>query len=264
MSQITVNTIFPETKRYPIMFYTANQDYSQENIIDRVLGRHQILIVLDGSGSLIYNGTTYKLKRGCAFYTAAKAPHSYINEGGLRCAFITALGPAADALAEELVTSGMYFTDNANIENMASEISQIIKLYNNGKDQGTLSTLTYSFFVDFLSKQKSDVPEWLENITKYIHIHLSEKLTLEKLAGVAFISVSKLCHGFKNYYSVSVFDYIIDIRLQHARDLLKASPKITTKEVAGACGFSDIGYFCKLYRKKYEKTPTEEKTSIHI
>jgi AraC-like DNA-binding protein len=262
MEPTTINSMLSKNQRYPIMFYTANAEYNQENILNRTFSRHQILLVLDGKGTLICGTASYHLKRGCAFFIAGNVCHSYTNDGNLITAFLTVLGPAADALAAEFAQNGLFFTENANIEKQVADIAEIITKYKNGESQGKLSIITYSFFVNFLLQQKSDVPEWLEEITKYIHLHLSEKLTLEYLASLKFVSVSKLCHSFKKHYSVSVFEYIMDVRLQYAHDLLRDYPQITTKEAASVCGFFDSGYFCKAYRKKYGRTPTEEKRGL--
>lgn len=220
---------------------------------------HQILLVLDGKGTLHCNGKTFALHKGCAFFTASHTPVQYINEGGLISAFLTVKGPAANDLAKKFSEDGLLFVENAKLEKYISFIKQLIYDYRNGCDQGKLSVQAYSILVDFLSQRKSDLPKWLNETVKYINLHFDEKLTLARLANLTYVSVSKLCHDFKKYYSVPVFEYIMNVRLQHAHALLRDSPNIMTKDVAERCGFFDVGYFCKAYRKKYGKTPSEEK-----
>lgn len=259
MIRFTLNTGIQDALIYPIAFYSASEYYEQETVQGRVLLFHQLLLVLDGKGTLIHNGKRYPLQKGCAFFTKSYTPVDYINEDGLISAFLTVKGPAIDSLAKNMTESGLLFKENVNVEKYVSLIQRLLYDYRNGCDQGTLSVQAYSIFVDFLSQRNSDAPKWLIDTVKYINLNLDKKLTLAELANLSFVSVSKLCHDFKKAYSVSVFEYIMNVRLQHARALFLASPDIMTKDVAELCGFFDTGYFCRMYRRKYGKSPSEEK-----
>lgn len=262
MIRFTLNTGIQDALAYPIAFYSACDYYEQENVQGRVMLFHQLLLVLDGQGTLIHNGKYYPLRQGCAFFTKSYTPVDYINEGGLISAFLTVKGPAIDSLAKNLTEDGLLFQENANVEKYVSLIKRLLYDYRKGCDQGTLSVQAYSIFVDFLSKHNSNIPEWLNKTVRYISLNLDKKLTLTELANLSYVSVSKLCHDFKKAFSVSVFEYIMNVRLQHARAILLSSPDIMTKDVAEQCGFFDTGYFCRMYRKKYGKAPSEEKIKL--
>lgn len=259
MIRFTLNKGIQEALAYPIAFFSASDYYEQENVTGRVLLFHQLLLVLDGQGTLIHNGKRYPLKKGCAFFTKSHTPIDYINEDGLISAFLTVKGLGIDNLANNLTAEGLLFKEEVNIDKYVSLIKHLLYDYRNGCNQGKLSVQAYSIFVDFLSQRNSDAPKWIIDTAKYINHNLDKKLTLTQLAKLSFVSVSKLCHDFKKAYSVSVFEYIMDIRLQHARAILLASPDIMTKDVAEQCGFFDTGYFCRMYRRKYGKSPSEEK-----
>lgn len=261
MRRFTLNTGLQEALIYPIAFYTASDYYEQENVKGRIMPFHQLLLVLDGEGTLRCGSKCYKLQKGCAFFTKSYTPVEYINENGLISAFLTIKGNAINSLAKKLTDEGLLFKENVNVEKYVSLIKKLLHDYRNGCDQGALSVQAYSIFVDFLSKQNPDIPDWLNATARYIVLNLDKKLTLSELASYSHVSVSKLCHDFKKHFSVSVFEYIMNIRLQHARALLLASPDIMTKDVSELCGFFDVGYFCRMYRKKYGKTPTDEKLS---
>ncbi len=257
MRRFTLNMGMQDADAYPIAFFTADDYYDQENVEGRNMPFHQILLVLDGQGTLRFGDKSYTLKKGCAFFTAKHTPAAYINDGGLISAFLTAKGMAADKLAKEFTDDGLLFVENSNIAKYTSLIKQLLYDYQNGCDQGVLSVRVYSIFVDFLSQRASNVPRWLDETVRYINLHFNKKLTLEELAQHAYVSVSKLCHDFKKAYSVSVFEYIMNSRLQHAHTLLQNFSNITTTDVANQSGFFNVGYFCKMYKKKFGKTPLE-------
>jgi len=259
MRRFTLNMGMQDAIAYPITFFTANDYYEQESVEGRNMPFHQILLVLDGKGTLHFGDKSYPLKRGCAFFTAKHTPTAYINEGGLISAFLTVKGSAADKLSEEFTDNGLLFIANSNLDKYVSLIKQLLYDYHNDCDQGKLSVQAYSIFVDFLSQRDSNSPQWLNEAVRYINVHFDKKLTLEEIAQHTYVSVSKLCHDFKKVFSVSVFEYIMNVRLQHAHALFQNFFDITTTDVANQCGFFNVGYFCKMYKKKYGKTPLEHR-----
>lgn len=60
---------------------------------------------------------------------------------------------------------------------------------------------------------------------------------------------------FRRQGAVGFSDYLTYVRIDRAKYLLK-SYRQTVGEVAAACGFSDVGYFCKVFKKVAKLTPT--------
>ena len=62
---------------------------------------------------------------------------------------------------------------------------------------------------------------------------------------------------FKEYTGFSPIDYRNDLRLTNARNKLQ-SGEYNVSEVAELCGFSNLSFFIRLYKKKYGYTPKKE------
>lgn len=62
---------------------------------------------------------------------------------------------------------------------------------------------------------------------------------------------------FKEYTGLSPIDYRNDLRLSSARNKLR-SGEYNVSEVAELCGFSNLSFFIRLYKKKYGYTPKKE------
>ena len=258
-NNMLTNTSDGENSPYPIVFRNLCENYIQESVRHgKTRTFHQILFVVDGEGELICGGKSYPLFRGCAFFTQAAVPVEYKNNGGLVSAFLTVTGETVDALARTLSSDGFAYFDNVNLEKYISMLRKIRHEFETDVDQGRLSALSYSFFVEFLSQRKSGAPEYLESAIKYIEVNLSKKLTIEDIARNSCVSESKFSHGFKKTYGVSVFEYIIERRLRYTRNMLLGPGRIMTKDVAHASGFSDVGYFCRAYKKRFGVTPSED------
>ena len=89
-----------------------------------------------------------------------------------------------------------------------------IKIYTDGK----LSSLCYSFFVDFFEEAYFENYPTDKSII-YINKNFTEKITLSDIAKNSGVSVSKLCHDFKKKYGKTVFEYIMDLRLTYAKNI---------------------------------------------
>ena len=61
---------------------------------------------------------------------------------------------------------------------------------------------------------------------------------------------------FKNKYGISIHKYLIEVRLNKARSLLKNS-NINCTNIASICGFSDNFSFSKLFKIKYGISPKQ-------
>lgn len=250
------NNINDKEKILPIHFYSASDRYQQEPV-DRPLGTpvfHQILFVIEGEGLLYCRGRTYPLHRGCAFFTAVNEPSKYLNTNGLVTAFLTACGNAVWDLLKHYNCDGFLFYDSIQPEEYIAAIERLISAYLEHKRQGLLSAMTYAFYTDFFEYQHRTVTG-IEKVSLYIEKNFSSKLSLQQLANIGSMSVSKLCHDFKSVFGVTVFQYILDRRLSYAQSLLLTAPLTTTAEAAAACGFDDVSYFCRAYKKKFNCTP---------
>jgi AraC-like DNA-binding protein len=258
---ITYNHHLEQDEGLPIRFFTACTYHSQERIC-RPEGSsvfHQIMIVVSGTGLLKCQSRTYDLKSGCAFFTAKGTPVEYSSTENLVTAFLTADGPAVEGLMAHYDCDGFLFLEEVNREKYLLDIDRVIKGCRAHRPSGVLSAQTYSLYADFFSQQ-SDPATPLEQVVRYMENHFMRKLTLSQLADIGCMSVSKLCHDFKCKYGVSVFTHILSLRLAYARTLLTTDGGQTVKAVAAACGFEDVSYFCRAYKRKFGRSPAKERS----
>ena len=85
---------------------------------------------------------------------------------------------------------------------------------------------------------------------------LSEELSLKSLADACLMSESYFQKLFKEQYGISPKKYIIQLKINHASDLLK-SECYTVSAVAEICNFSDIYYFSRQF-KEYVGIPPKQ------
>lgn len=104
------------------------------------------------------------------------------------------------------------------------------------------------------TSQENKVEKSLMSVIQHIHTLYYEKISIQSLAQLTGYSVSHFGRLFKASIGKTPEEYIISYRLYKACELLLSSDK-SILEIAVACGFLDISYFIKTFKKKYGCTP---------
>jgi AraC-like DNA-binding protein len=94
----------------------------------------------------------------------------------------------------------------------------------------------------------------LAYITGFIKANINEDIKLGVLSEKACMSKATFYRSFKKEYGISPLEYIISEKIKLAKKLL-ADPKNSLKSVAFECGFHDVNYFVRLFKKMESITP---------
>ena len=128
-----------------------------------------------------------------------------------------------------------------------------------------IATSLISHCADLLSSQiqtASRSQALFDAIREHIDSHFAEPLTRESVAQAFYISPNYLSHLFQKSGVMGFNEYLNHTRLEHARRLLKGYD-LKVKEIAHACGFVDSNYFCRLFRKNTDRSPSEYRRQYH-
>lgn len=90
----------------------------------------------------------------------------------------------------------------------------------------------------------------------YINEYYGSDITIEALANKLFISSSYLMHIFKQEVGKTFNEYLIDVRIQKAKELLK-DPRYKIYEVCQKVGYNDPKYFSQIFKKVVGISPSE-------
>ncbi|KAF2514862.1 hybrid sensor histidine kinase/response regulator transcription factor [Flavobacterium foetidum] len=101
--------------------------------------------------------------------------------------------------------------------------------------------------------------EFIKNVLNYIVENISEyDLSVEVLASKMFLSRSQLYRKLKTLTGVSVNEFIRNVRLEKAKELIELGND-NISEISIKVGFSSPSYFTKCFKEKYGYLPTQSK-----
>jgi AraC-like DNA-binding protein len=101
----------------------------------------------------------------------------------------------------------------------------------------------------------------IDRAIAYMNSHLSEKITLEDLAGQVNLSTGHFSKIFKSVTGETPIEFLNTIRLQKARHLLINNTDNIT-EIALKCGFRSSAYFSTCFIEKYRMTPSSFRQKV--
>ncbi|NBD24145.1 response regulator transcription factor [Paenibacillus glycinis] len=110
-----------------------------------------------------------------------------------------------------------------------------------------------------LSKQQGKTE--FDNVMDYINGHFHKELSMHDLASGLHMSESHFSRIFKKKIGKNFLEYITDLRMEKARDMLLHSD-LRVYEVSLAVGYQDARYFSQLFRKVTGETPSDYRQSF--
>ena len=114
------------------------------------------------------------------------------------------------------------------------------------------------------AQQKMRSSSWYDPIRKavvYLNDHLSEDVSIERLASIANYSPAQFRRLFTKLMGQSPSAYIADIRINNAKVLLKTTDK-RISDIAVEVGFFDHSHFIRTFKKLVGSTPAEYRKSL--
>ena len=96
----------------------------------------------------------------------------------------------------------------------------------------------------------------VRSIRNYIDLHLDEELSLQLIADYFNKNASYVSNTFKNEMGTTLTEYIQNERVHLAIRYLNSSD-MSISEIASLVGFTDFGYFTKVFKRHIGKSPSE-------
>jgi AraC-like DNA-binding protein len=94
----------------------------------------------------------------------------------------------------------------------------------------------------------------VSRVRAFIDDHLNQPIKVKNLSDVARLSAAYFSRAFKKSFGSAPHAYLIQRRLDHARQLMLTSDA-RLSDIALNCGFTDQAHLCKLFRRNTGQSP---------
>lgn len=96
----------------------------------------------------------------------------------------------------------------------------------------------------------------LAHVAQYINAHLHRNLHIKELADEACMSEPNFYRIFKQTFGITPVEYINQQRIELASKLLRTTSACLA-DISSRCGFNNMTYFMKLFRRETGFSPTQ-------
>lgn len=219
-----------------------------------------------GSGVYAIDGKTYTILPGSCFFFSPDIPHDYYaTSEPWETLWITFSGPQVpdilrlfgiDAYEAFMTSVG------SDLPSLYYEIENDL-LRDNPEKVIETSAKLYQLLLRF--KKEKQLARLIENplhqshrlepVISFMNSHFDQPLALDDLACQIHVTPHHLCKLFKQTFDLTPFGYLIQIRIQKAKQLLIQSPELSIRAIAAAVSYSDTSYFCAIFKKQEQVSP---------
>jgi signal transduction histidine kinase/ligand-binding sensor domain-containing protein/DNA-binding response OmpR family regulator len=242
-----IHTILIVEDNVELRNYLKNELKKEYKVLVAENGQVGLDIALEKLPDLILTDVIMPVMSGLDFCKNIK--------GNLKTSHIPLLMLSAKALVEEKlegIDSGadIYLNKPFDMSILKSSLAQLI----------TSRQIMFNKFYNGITKNAKAKTttldnEFIQKVLSFINDNISEsELSVEVLASKVYLSRSQLYRKIKTLTGVSVNEFIRNVRLEKANELIDLGND-NINEISYKVGFSSSSYFTKCYKEKYGRLP---------
>ena len=256
---------------FPEILYAVNRNATPSWCLRNVMTNHNIMLICGGRGEFTRNGVHGTAQAGSLFYfrpgdrrTAQSDPDhplrcyaldfQYLcpvySEGKWTMSVPPLPFPFVQTLSDEYLFSRLtYFFGKLT----KSKLSAIDRCGNRERAVVTEILILLFQYTEGNRYCFSSI-HTVETVIDYMAEHFVEDISSSMLAGYAGLSESYLGRIFKLVTGKAPIDYLIEIRINKAKELLQDGA--TVSDTARLTGFHDVYYFSRAFKKGEGVSPS--------
>lgn len=237
---------------------------------------YEIFLMIKGKALHFVNGKTDLIEPGTLIFIRKDDVHDYksvdgsfefanlaFSEGTMqRLTEYLGDGFAAKELLEGEYPPEVHLADN-EAKRLYLKMAELntVNFSDSAKLKFKMRRLLCDIFADYFEsppEKNSDIPFWLENAYRKMRDPRNFIEGKEKLFSLAGKTREHTTRCMKKYYGITPSDYVNELRLLYAANLLMSS-NLNATEICYECGFQNVSWFYNEFAKRFGVTPGKYK-----
>ncbi|HEM3682959.1 TPA: AraC family ligand binding domain-containing protein [Streptococcus suis] len=249
--------------------YGAEQCDKNYSFGPTIRNNYVLHFITNGKGKITINGDTTELTAGDIF-VLPKNQSIFYQADGIEPWTYTWVG-FSGSRAESILTQTRLLEKYYLHSNLDSPILKKMIDINHTKNQSLpmttelilighlnqmLAALVEEFPNDALKDANTIAKNYVHHAIKIIHSQYSSPIKVSEIAEQLALSRSYLYKIFKQETGYSIKDYIVQVKMNHACQLL-ATPELSITEIANSVGYFDPLVFSSAFKNQYHQSPSD-------
>ena len=200
--------------------------------------------------SIVRNGDVDKIDRfvdSMPYFTSGRLSKDSLRQ--LKNTFVV----TATLISRTAIEEGMDVNDSLSLSDF------YIQKVDSLESEKDIAVLNYKMVKDYTERiyEIKNLSPLCYQIKRYVEYHLDESIKIENLTQALSIPKSTLYRRFKKENSMSVDDYINQIKIEKSKELLLSDSSLAA--IAYCLGYSSQSHFTNMFKKVTNITPSEYK-----
>ncbi|MBQ8345034.1 MAG: helix-turn-helix transcriptional regulator, partial [Clostridia bacterium] len=221
-----------------------------------------------GEGELTVGERVCRIGEGQGMLLFPNEPHCYHSVSGEWIVdWIIFSGEGIEPFFQKTMeVSGTEIYRISKPERLAGRLETLLQTASNG--HGAMSALCseqiYAFLLELMRlishEDEANMDERLRRLSPafaYVERHCAEPISLGELSASVGMTPQYFCSLFRRVTGQTPLAFINGAKIRRAKEALLANRGQTVAQVAASVGFSDVSYFCALFRRNEGMTPTQ-------
>ena len=239
---------------------------------------YELFLILKGNVAHTVNSQTNIIRDGHLLFIRDRDVHNYQSADGNSFEFINLaftkqhFNALFEYLGEAFPYTSLLNTSfpPMTILSQKKKNSLFYSLLNLSHEKDIISLhmefriVLFQIFSQYFFNYSEDVytvPVWLEVAYQKMKKPINFIAGLNRMIEVSGKSYEHLARSLKQYYNVTPTQYIADLRLEYAANMLYSS-NLSVTEICFSCGFENMSWFHKQFKEKYGVTPSQYRKNI--
>lgn len=219
-----------------------------------------------GRGTVKIAHTEISLKTMEGILIAPGIPHEYYGISEIwTTSFATFTGTLCREIPKIAGTAPFTLVPSSEGQTYSRWISRMITAHESHRlDAAELSSQCYSFLLSFSygkkSRESTEHPlyrKYLSPVIKEIETHYDQPLSVSELCGIVYITPQYLSRLFRRFFGCSAYSYLMNYRIDKAKEWLVNKPETEIQHIAHHVGFQDASHFIAVFKASTGYTPLE-------
>ena len=214
--------------------------------------QHNTLNIEEAITRIVRKGDTVALKR---WLSSAPAVHGGTLAGDQLRHMQNLFIVTATLVSRAAIHGGMHEDDAFSLSDAYIQRAELLS------DHDSILNLQYHMLLEFTEqveklRRGENVTRLSLNVANYVRHHLSETISVEKMAEEFFLSRPYLSAKFKQETGQTLTDFILNEKTEEAKRLIRYTDK-SLPAISAYLGFSSQSHFIRVFRKYAGINPGE-------
>ncbi|GGG82481.1 AraC family transcriptional regulator [Paenibacillus radicis (ex Gao et al. 2016)] len=261
-----------------VLFGGESQTKPAHRLGPKVYDFYLMHVVLSGKGVFECGGKRHELQTGDTFLIEPEQLVSYESDQAdpWRYRWVAFTGPEAPGLvAAAGLSTAQPVADNAANRRIPVLYNLIFNSFRLG---GSSAPLKAAGYLHLLAAEYREAAQQaagnsgleaadgserlLQQVIHYLSTQYAHPVSIEQMSESLGYNRAYLSRLFKRHTGVSPVTFLLKLRIDKARQMLRERDELTIEQIAASVGLQDSLYFSKQFRRFYGQSPTSYREAM--